>query len=70
MSNVLVDVLNVEEGSTYEASIQNNISPRQQDDPEQFEKSVESQNKNMTLDKHEPIVGSNDEYQESIELGN
>ena len=28
LSNVLVDVLNVEEGSTYEASLQNYIRPR------------------------------------------
>merc|ERR1712160_48633 len=70
MSNVLTDVLNVEEGSTYEASLQNDISPRKQDDSEQFEKSDESQNKNMTLDKGKPIVDSNDEYQESVELEN
>merc|ERR1712166_1323785 len=70
MSNVLADVLNVEEGSTYEASLQNDISPRKQDDSEQFEKSDESQNKNMTSDKGKPIVGSNDEYQESVELEN
>merc|ERR1712238_594103 len=70
MSNVLADVLNVEEGSTYGASLQNDISPRKQDDSEQFEKLVDSQNKNMTLDKGKPIVGSNDEYQESVELEN
>merc|ERR1712238_117969 len=70
MSNVLADELNVEEGSTYEASLQNDISPRKQDDSEQFEKSDESQNKNMTLDKGKPIVDSNDEYQDSVELEN
>merc|ERR1712166_410013 len=70
MSNVLADDLNVEEGSTYGASLQNDISPRKQDDSEQFEKSDESQNKNMTLDKGKPIVGSNDEYQDSVELEN
>merc|ERR1712166_1711804 len=70
LSNVLADVLNVEEGSTYEASLQNDISPRKQDDSEQFEKLVDSQNKNMTLDKGKPIVDSNDEYQESVELEN
>merc|ERR1711865_849079 len=70
MSNVLTDVLSVEEGSTYEASLQNDISPRKQDDSEQFEKSDESQNKNMTLNKGKPIVDSNDEYQESVELEN
>merc|ERR1712166_15674 len=70
MSNVLADELNVEEGSTYGASLQNDISPRKQDDSEQFEKSDELQNKNMTLDKDKPIVGSNDEYQESVELEN
>merc|ERR1712160_189790 len=70
LSNVLADVLNVEEGSTYEASLQNDISPRKQDDSEQFEKLVDSQNKNMTLDKGKPIVGSNDEYQDSVELEN
>ena len=51
MSNVLDDVLNVEDGSIYEASLQNDISPRKQDDSEQFAKSVESKNQNMTLDK-------------------
>merc|ERR1712166_1174036 len=70
LSNVLTDVLSVKEGRTYEASLQNDISPRKQDDSEQFEKSDESQNKNMTLDKGKPIVDSNDEYQDSVELEN
>ena len=42
MSNVLDDVLNAEDGSTYEASLQNDISPRKQDDSAQFEKSADS----------------------------
>ena len=70
LRNVLDDVLNVEEGSTYEASLQNNISPCKQDDSEQFAKSDESQNQNMTLDKDKSIVGSNDEYQDLVELEN
>ena len=41
MRNELAEELNVEEGSTYEASLRNDISPRKQDDSEQFEKSAE-----------------------------
>ena len=64
LRNVLDDVLNVEEGSILEASLQNNISLCKKDDSAPFEKSDESQNKNMTLDKDKPIVGSNDEKSE------